>query len=768
MRRTISFAPSPSSSLARPAIARLGNPNHHHASKILPTPGDYAFNEPGGPFHTQFPSQSEHPVTGVALELENAKRRAADASARAALGEEQRQEALEAEMEVVRCRLRVLNELIHSSQEQEEGQDDPHLCLRADSAKYQPCASVLYRRLLMAPGGHALHPVQAPVAWKTSRVIHWEALSPLYPKDGDADSQVPNDLLCQLVADAVRMATRDETTTKLRELYWKHNALKEHLVFERAERGAGLEAERCWQAPEPCRHSVEVLYQAKSREPIDGEHVLVDVLWGTLLMNHCEPWHNPLINEYVQKAILAAGGHQGSAPSPLRNFVRPVVRIIHDKEVHVLILAPFLKPDSCTVQHIHVRDEEPDRGIIAQHPAARVHIERVGKMEYFHCAGARPNARFNEQELNYVHSMGWRPHKAELERPNVDPGQRSSGPLPAKSARISFADWDVLITTYNNTAHGGGGSRTVLTLFNYPPQGVRYAKDPLDPEQAGGGGGGRGGDGYQLVRTFKNGRRGYRYTEIRPAAARVRQTKVRLEDVPFYVTWFHDANTEPHKETRIYAMDTNVAGPLAFEMRQKFREVRATIGFEYHDHWIESVNEGEHLSFVQNIMQNESRKGGLTPRERYRQLWGTYLTHFVLSAHDRAIGHGVPFDPPYEHACPVVLDNPQEVWADIFWCANIANAQSLVEMWVIFTDERVKEDPHKRFENRGRLKALPPARTADARGRRPAAHLGRAESDAGGNDAVIQTLRAQIRDLHALNENRDHLLRQVLERLGRR
>ena len=759
---------------------RLGD-NHPPAKRILPTHGDYPFNDPHGPFPMQLPyNPPDDPVTGVVLALENAKRRAADASARASLGDKQRDEALESEIEVVRCRLNVLGEFIHPKHA--GGSQDPHLCLPVNSTTHEPCASVLYRRLHAT--GAALHAVQAPIAWKTSTLIHWGRLEALNPKDGNPDSEVPNNLLCQLVADAVITATRDESTAKLRELHWKHNALRTGLFFKRAERGQGLEAGH-WQAPEPCRHSVEVLYRAQSKEKVDGEHVLVDVLWGTLLMNHCEPWHNPNINTYVQKAILKAGEHgEHRTEGDPRCFVRPVIRITHAKEIHVLILAPFRKPDSCTVQHIHICDDGYHAGILNNHSSPTV--EYVESMQCYHCVGTRPNARFNEQELNYIHSRAWEPHKAVLVQPDMPSGKAWN----AKSARISFADWDILVTTYTTKKNEGGqeeggdghymaptrgddgkkgyryvhnasGTRTVITLFNYPPQGMRYTKDALDANSPA--------FGQRRPITTSN-RRRYAAPRRQEGASTiylpggVEQRNVDLTAEPFYVTWFSKDTEEPNhiNETRIYFLEILERGWATNYARHVFKQVRTAIGARFRDHWLEDpMHNGGGRTFVQNIRENEYRVDGMTPMELYRALWADWICRAIHNV----IQHQA------NEICMVIVDNPEKVWHDIFQCANLPNEEDTIRKWIEYTLDRVKNDPHKRLQNPDRSQ-LPSQQMPHAQQRlatrrvQPRPRLDRAAgTDSAGE---IQALRTKIRDLEARNENRDHLLHQVLENLSRR
>jgi hypothetical protein len=477
--------------------------------------------------------------------LESAKRLAAEAAdiltTHANEDPNALQNAIHAEVEVVTCRIELLNLLI-------QGECDTPLCNRVTSSA-QPGVSVQYR--LLECRDERVFATQNLVAWAIpTPVLTWSWLHKLSAARINQD--VPDDVNAQLnriVTKAIIAAIRNESTDKLRDIYWKHGLRNKRLQF--TNKGASREGDELgnlWQQSE-VQHDVTHEYQSALASGATGDSIWIDVLWGVMRINHCEKWQNPLINAYTKKAVLRAGNSAitamqafykpetrersglSRAEDGMHNFLRPIIRIKHKEDLHVLTLAPYLKPDTCTVQHVVIEDDGD--GILGLYDMDLQDVRTPTEtlclpMRCYHCVGNRKNSRFNEQELNYLHSLAFRWAKKEpeaqvqalvaktLAAPDVageggesdDPVEPAEPPaveppeptavatddtgythpfwaplLPnvdsfdCKSARISFLDWDVLVSSYK--WRDGSTPTTCITLVNYAPAGTRYNKNPL-------------------------------------------------------------------------------------------------------------------------------------------------------------------------------------------------------------------------------------------------------------------------------------------------
>lgn len=498
----------------------------------------------------------KEPFMVEAVALEEAKRKAAILTSQLAEPDETaRATAVQSEKHVVKCRLDLIRKLMEEEGQEEEDGHYTDICNEVQDKPVEQ-VSVQYRLLHLRPNG--LVPVQSQVAWPAElmwRRMHTLAAAP-------HEDRIPlnlNGLLNRMVSACLLAASKDESTRKLRDLY-RLRGLSRRMQFQRTHvEGSGLTAR--WQQTET-RHRTMLEYyavpdQANETHP---STVIVAVLFGVLDINHCEQWQNPLINMYAKKAVIHAGEeairqmheyhtggeasrHRIKAPEHMHNFLRPVILIHDHPNVHVLTLAPYKGADTCTVQHVLIEDGRS--GIVGLKDMTLAEVRGPGEsrctgLQYYHCVGSRPHARFNETELNYLHVQGLtssiyddddsksqtapsadqappsedredqddqsssksqeegheevearltlrkQPRRTFLgveggDGKQEDPPHHAVFPASdsgdAKSARISFPDWDVLITSCKWT--NDADPTTCITMINYPPQGMRYAKERL-------------------------------------------------------------------------------------------------------------------------------------------------------------------------------------------------------------------------------------------------------------------------------------------------
>jgi hypothetical protein len=358
----------------------------------------------------------DDPIMDEVIRLDEVKRWAASVvpQVRLTKDDKAKEEAIEAEKAVVYCRIDLINALI-------ENRPQNALCLQVNSKRKQG-VSVSYR--LLEDRNGALFNAQTQVTWPAD--IEWPSLHPIshrYTPGADLPSNVTGALHLMVVR-SIMSACRDASTKKLRDIYWALGLRNKPLQFTQEQvDGTGVQAR--WELPETL-HSITHAYHARVDIPegIQTEPIDVIVYWGVMKINYCDQWHNPLINAYVRNTVVHTGRmairnmqdwHEGDdrrtaqrpARSYMHNYLRPVIRIQHGHRIHVLSLAPFFGPDTCSVEHILVTDE--DNGIL---DLVNKDIRDVGyginvhdnTMHFYHCVGTKPNARYNEQQLNYLHA----------------------------------------------------------------------------------------------------------------------------------------------------------------------------------------------------------------------------------------------------------------------------------------------------------------------------------------------------------------------------
>jgi hypothetical protein len=806
--------------LADPIAPRLGY------SQITPDEQFYDFDELfqgsyGGNGFTDKDDRLKKHDDYLLLEvakLESAKRLAAEAAdtltAHADQDSEHLDNAVNAETDVVHCRIALLNQLI-------QGECHTPLCNRVKSSA-QPGASVQYR--LMECRDDRIFATQNLVAWAIpTPVLTWSWLHKLSAPH--ANQGVPDDVNAQLnriVTKAIIAATRNESTEKLRDIYWKHGLRNTRLQF--TNKGASREGDvsaNLWQQSET-QHYVTHEYEAMLASSATGDAIWIDVLWGVMQINHCEKWQNPLINAYTREAVLHAGAaaikamqafyrpetRGGSqlrrAEDGMHNFLRPIIRIKHMEDLHVLTLAPYLKPDTCTVQHIVVEDGR--NGILGLYDMEVKDVHPPGDtlclpMRCFHCVGNRKNSRFNEQELNYLHSLAFQyaknepdaqvharmgttlgaPDEAEEEVKSDAPVEPAEPPavepdgddddtgythpfwadlLPnptsinAKSARISFLDWDVLVSTYK--WKDGSTPTTCITLVNYAPAGTRYNKNPL-----------HGGS-----------------PEFRP-----RRSIVRRDLDPnraLYVKWFsRNDQVEPPEilEWNINLIDNTPDLSLTNAMRHQMGLAEERVKVFLADDgngstlWIDAP--GMKHKFTHNLKHNMHRTNEGTVLDVYRASWREFFVPLITNNHTEGEKFALPEDSYFWVKSPQMeVKLPGNYGAFTFknvWTDIVNNDDDMARAWERYSEARHAEDTHAGRFNAYHLSDGLGAPLKTGRGTNGPLYVGSADRLPIAPRQPPTELLERIKRLEAAKledarraQNREHLLSQVLARLAPR
>jgi hypothetical protein len=714
--------------MTTPQLPRLGYP------RITPDEQFYnfdvlfqgSFGDNGFTDKDENLKQHADPILLEVAKLESAKRLAAEAAdtltTHAADDAEDLESAIQAEKEVVNCRIELLNQLI-------QGDCDTPLCNRVTSSA-QPGASVQYR--LLECRGERVFATQNLVAWAIpAPVLTWSWLHKLSAARSNQD--VPDDVNSQLnriVTKAIIAAIRNESTEKLRDIYWKHGLRNKRLQF--TNKGPSREGVGgMWQQPE-VQHDATHEYQTLLASSATGDAIAIDVLWGVMRINHCEKWQNPLINAYTKKAVLKAGNaailamHAFYRPETrerseleraedgMHNFLRPIIRIKHKEDLHVLTLAPYLKPDTCTVQHVVVEDGE--NGILGLYGMDVKDVSSPGEtlclpMRCYHCVGNRKNSRFNEQELNYLHSLAFQHVKKDpdahmmarvgktLGAPDEDGGvDESDAPVepaepPAvapdgrrythqfwgdllpevgthdcKSARISFLDWDVLVSSYK--WRDGSKPTTCITLVNYAPAGTRYNKNPL-----------HGGS-----------------PEFHPKRSIVRRP---LDpNRAFYVKWYsrNDQMSPPQiTEWTINLIDNTHDLSLTHQMQAQMSlaEERVKLFLAGDGNgptlWVDAPDMKH--KFTYNLKKNTHRTNEGTVLDVYRASWREYFLPLITNSHTEGDEFALPSDSYFWVKTSQVLENKprgygfKNVWEDI-----VNHDAGTARAWQRYSEARHAED----------------------------------------------------------------------------
>jgi len=745
---------------------------------------------------------NREPIMQEVAYLEEAKRNAVEKTSRISskLTEKDShyrlQLALESEQAVIDSRVDLINRFITDMDDPGEA-ESTRLCFEANTHDYTERLCVKYTRL-RCEDGKTVYPIQNARSWATAGELQWKDLHVLGKHHPAPLADGMQSFLQTLVASAVSSAVLDETTEKLRGFHWTHGIL-EKLVFTQADAAGGTKA--VWQHGDTLHHTVRTYTASSDTYLINNQPVLVQVLFGPMVINHCDQWQNPLINAYVRECVVKAGleamhGMAGETETEaseafMHIFLKPVIRIQHGGSIHVLSLSPYLKPDSCTLQHITMMDCA-DEGVINMYnqEVSQVQpsvITSVMPMKYYHCTGTRPNTRFNEQELNFLHSKSLHYGKGagnravdtgiiakikkyydqeeseqedeeeandegvqedeegvqEQEKQESDSGRH----VLAKSFRISFSEWDVLVSSYSLPMPADDqedvekwiGSKTVISLYNYPPPGVRYLKNvdaestvaPAYRHNTNYRGGGRGGGA-------RHARGGYRGREARPLPNH--DSRPSPSTHPFFIRWVmrKDETVFPFK---IYTIDFD-SFEKTDEMRRNYDRIRYETSQAFRGgEWLEPAHGQSGNAFMYNLEHNENTVGGETIYDIYRRLWAEALKKFCGEAH----GPGKPY---------AYIDSVEHLslWEDILGDEEKARQYSAYSQGR-FTNDTLQRTLVSQVPS-ARLQIAP--RGADSKAQE-----------------CIQQMRARIQSLEESKRvdaehegNKEHVLQQILQRLG--
>jgi hypothetical protein len=756
------------------------------------------------------------PFMKEAVALEEAKRKAAIVTSQLAdPNDADRDKAVESEKRVVKCRLDLIKRLLVPA----DLTEDLGICNRVkDTSKER--VSVQYRLLEQRSGG--LIPVQTQVAWPaqlTWKSMHTLAAS---RSNEDALPAKLNNLLNLMLSRCLLAASKDESTRKMRDLYRMRGLYRRMRFIQEKVEGSTVSA-MWHQAEPRHKTMLEFLGSPDQTEEDNKQPVQVSVLFGVLDINHCEQWQNPLINMYAKLAVQGAGVRAiedmhtfHTADSAVRdtinpracmhNFLRPVILIRHSTDVHVLTLAPYMGADTCTVQHVVIEDD--DRGILDLKDMALQNVRPPGEtkcteLEYFHCVGSRPHTRFNETELNHLHVMGLTSDlydddaKSEAEpdpagdadgaqdpaasdtaarlgrRPRLSAGRRkpsdgddddefytvfpASDSGEAKSARISFVDWDVLITTCAWTDESP--PTTCITMINYPPQGMRYAKETLHG----------GASEFRPKKPIFD-------KDLDPSRA-------------FYIKWFArtmDNHVPVITEWNINLIDTSEELSLTLKMKAYMKAVHdqiQSILSNSDDHgtsiWIDN-KEIKHHAFTYNIKFNMHAVRRGTVLDIYRDAWRHFFVGAIAEARQQE-GHFILpgncyfwASEPTKSVKTTRANMFNNVWEDI-----MEHDIDMAHDWQSYSDARYqRESEAGKFQEYTLSHQLGPASAPTLGGRfqqriKGPMYVGSADRLPIAPRQPPTELLERIKRLEAAKledarraQNREHLLSQVLARLA--
>ena len=794
-------------SLSDKSTRRAGVSAGLQAYRWAPYEADYKFEEafPGkfgrGGFEDAdgFPKKFNDPIMDEVVKLDAAKQYAAEImNAHLAMKDDDddqtggTEKVFNAERNVVKCRIALLNRLIEA--------DNDILCHKIQNPTVK--TSVRYRHMVEKNDSHdgtpRLFEVRSPLAWQNNFV--WNKMINL--KRFGTSPTIVQDLLNDMLIQALSSAVRDDSTKELRDIFRDtvHRSDLDPLEFEH-EASFGTGDSLFWQHSEK-RTREEHTFTANRND------TYIAVMIGALDVNYCDQWHNPLINKFVQETVIDAAEMmiEDNSVGP----ITPIgIKIVRGEHVHILELSPFVNPDVCSVQHIFV---DAGSGITDLEDMSIKDLDNklqddegelaFAEPRYYHCIGAHRNIRFNEQELNFLHADAFREN-------NEDTGVEAirSWELPepgyenkSKSARISFTGWDVLVTTYHITQHEEPSSeetgeesqeqesneadtsaqegpetkepsenedqqemdpntgtenkpedryKTVITLVNYPPFGTKYKKEVYHsqpPQQN---------NNYRQAQAPQ--RNFQRQQRPLPRASSI--TRPLNQDEMFYFAWYTGDNHQ--KIVNINLIDHSPNRQVTHWWQNQAKRISTLIWENFKDNgW-----DNSHLrhSLVNNILNNDAvGKNGMTIYQTYKTEYSKLMEGFIRDADKDTLGFQ-PRDGAYLYAKNLA------VWDDLK--ANMD--AGLVDRWIAYTTKRYHDD-----ETQTPMSLHEPLdiHSDNARGGLAGKIALPAVASNRGRDnnslAVMNHMKERIQSLeHRLQDdrhagNRDHLLRQLLEKLS--
>lgn len=672
---------------------------------------------------------------------------------------EPQEAALVAERVVVKCRVAMLNKLIA----------DPLSNVALAMPKTTVInASVQYRHLREVD--NMVRPVQSVRAWRS--FWPWSFSHDITNITGDSNTQQK---LNDMIHYTLNRTMCDESTQDLRKISGylvNESPTRLQLTFRsfHCPRTRTTDGSK-WQHSESYNQGV-IIHKTQSLNQYDGELIHVTVVVGALRINYCDQWHNPLINEFVQQAVLiAAINNINQRNASLDNTVKITLILKHRKDTHVLDLAPAINPDTCCVKHLFVNDQTGilklnDQNIESMNLTDRADIKGP-PFRWYCCPGAHRNQRLNEYELNSLHASAFRMQThnplsptqlQEVASQLADSDVSEENELLAKSARISFTDYDVIVTSYALTDRNT--CKTVITVVQYPPAGMHYVKqdNPLKQKQE------------VIIREIvvhDTNQRG-------PKPKRDPFKDLPPEGTMQYVIWYSKDNDD-ESTWPIYLIDRSQNRTRTAELMQYGKETNREIWNAFKDtgKWVSSGTR----QMVENIKTNlNPGNTGETVREIYRRKWGEYINQFITDL----LGQTGHFPHGHEKSY-LYCKKDSAVWDDF----GTTLGRDTIRRYKAFIEKEIQHDhQNKTVDVESLREQIPSSTPADfsARllGANPAppgtiAIPGGARQQSTTPAAVLALIQQMKERISALEEartdesraegNTEHLLRQVLSTL---
>jgi hypothetical protein len=700
----------------------MSTPVHLGAAerKTVPSKGDYPFEEvfqgefgdtalvdPNG-----YPKVYTQPIMKEVLELEEAKRAAVDATTKLVTEKDPvlkltlAGEQVRAEHQVVECRVAAMTRML----------TEKHKCLCFTPIIKPKTAQTAFRYTQMEKTGnndYEIFPVQSSINWASS-TLDWTGLVGGMiggldtPPNIDDPSPPPTPTQLQTtllyaIKNIHSSAPRDSSTKTLRRTL--NNNLKHPLKFkaqtENNEQGVAAH----WDPSEPNVAKKEIVYSAVSRPPPNPlTHNLpafVTVTLSPLDVNVCDQWHNPCINKYVQENVKETvtyametlsrqtGRYTSENPDRFLNTFIVNIMVSQATTVHVFTLSPFYSPDTCTVSSIMLNNDSS--GGILRLPANIEQIKADPDMEWnatgcspFYCIGSRKNTRLNEQELNYVHSCNLQVRNREfLDDPSLLPNPHDlelvSTDPKAKSARISFIDWDILVSSFKLTTQE---VRTVITMVQYPPPGARYTPDIPQSDASW---------VNPKASEFVPGGGQQRHTGQQPAGRTSSWDRPPKEGHMYFIPGLY-LQTFTEREWHVYMIDTEPTRTATMTLMREAKIIRDNIWSIYSTVW----DTTKPNMWKYNIERNTTKPEGvaLSIHSYYVAEWSKVLHTWVTSAlaeldsgEDNQTS-GYLYCPKGRHIWQNLLNVSQN--------SDIHMAKADIDRWVEYSDGRYKQDVAER------------------------------------------------------------------------
>jgi hypothetical protein len=383
--------------------------------------------------------------------------------------------------DVLRDRIEVLNDLITQ-------RPDPQICMRHKLLGKAPhtLVSVTYNRYVReSPQSEKeMGEIQSPMAWVVPGVQKWvaELLHTSEPSE-----KALKGLLWGLLKN---MPFKYHSTKKLAK-----SLRAQYPTAMREEANHGIPSTHGQAHPQPSEitsHHLRV-YSAESSvaayKDKPSEHVKFILIVGALDLNVLEQWQNPSTNMLVRKSIVQTAVHHPPDGERLSNVHTLHLKILRGTESHVLSFRPFIGTEACTVSHLSYSEPASGGGgpkgmlHLGEDPISvqPLHGGQIHPIESYVCLGAHRESRYNEAQLNYIHSRAYARTKEEgglavdhARLPQARSIQWDSDMPAAKATRISGKDTDVMASSY----HIGEQVHTVISVICYPPFGTQFKPNP--------------------------------------------------------------------------------------------------------------------------------------------------------------------------------------------------------------------------------------------------------------------------------------------------